>query len=365
MSLEEDFRAHVEACARRGARFPNSAGLRRFWREGRALSERLARSTKKRFFSEYGDYFSGAARSLTRSARADVEFLRFGWSRPSLELLDAHAAFGRTNSLVATSDSGRQVVALLPTRTALILLLAQLGYDLEAFCRDRSVWRDFESATREDAVMTSLECATFERLRRRFAILTPAITLSEIVYDDLETEEEWRVDFIPNDTERVARILGRDDYYFEESSIVVGKRKFPWTTMYPMKDLLGASDGDVTREKNAERDTTEYEARDRATKRPAAPSHEDRTSAPSSDATDGKRRLDVVVARGTMPIAAWRALKPGDVLTTSAPSEQLFDVVLDGKVILRGRPGIYRGAHAIQIQELVDSMSDSPEKLKK
>lgn len=348
MSLRDEFRARAEAYARREAQFPNSVGLSRYWREGRAFSERLTRSEKKSFFSEFGDYFTSAARLLV-GARVDVAFRRFGISSPARARSAANAEFGRTNCLLATSDSGRQIAFLFPTRTALILLLAQMGYELDAFCRDKTIWRDFESTTGKDSYLTAIEREVFARLRRRFCDLAPAITLPEKIYQDFHSDEEWRVDFLADDYERVARILGNDDYYYEERALIVAKREFPWTTLYPANDLF-----ETRREPNDERPNPK-ERRESTESEPIAspPASVPRpTQKNSSDNSGAKQRIDVVIARGKMPCAAWQALKPGDVITTDEPADKLFEGVLNGQTVFRGRPGLYRGAHAIQIEEL-------------
>lgn len=295
------------------------------------------------FFAEFASAFVEAARRLT-APTADVLFDGFGFA----SLDDVERRFGGSNdvsseNLLLGDQSGARYLFVAPSSTFRLLFDAALGFDVEALCANEAFWNDFNADLQ--APLTSFEEEALAQEAASFAALSPTALLAS---------SPTVVAFRPTPN-RVALELDDVLFYWERRVLRLGGRYFPWTFVFPTRLLAPLTDAALSRE------STPAERSPFSSRRPVPPSQP--TEPFSSDAstfsastlpTSPTFELAVVVERGEMPAESWRRLKPGDVLTTNVPANALFLGLVNDAPRFLCRPGLFRGAAAVQIQTRAD-----------
>lgn len=306
-----------------------------------------------------------------------------------------------------------------PASTWLLFLDAFLGVDVARLAADQRLWREFVESTRVHPTMTELERAVFladaprlgrlnprwcvsdgesadetpewktryfeERAEKGAIYLSPdllywerrtiqlgekvvpwAVLLSAVDLADAAEADEPRSR--SNDCQDVA-----SESLFSSSerrySVSVGRGGEGQDEDYylrrpdrrPDRETLRRSfDAESRRREDADglASGAEYQASqreygERNTNAPLAAIPLPNLDEPLDN--DEEKTLIIRVATGSISLEDWLSLRPGDVLTTDAPADKLFDAVVDDDVFFHVRPGVYKGATAFQIKEKLGS----------
>ncbi len=313
-------------------RFPNATFFAPIFsrRTSESAFSRSATDPDAAFFSEFAPVLATAARRLTEST-ADVVFDRFGFATPNdFERLFSQDARSAETLQFANGRGARFLLVAAPT-TFRLLFDAALGFDVSAICANEALWARFNADA--NVPLTPLELDALSPELARFAALSP---LEPAV-------DAWRPVSFARTGIRDAFALDDDLVYWERRQIRLANRVFPWTIALPTRLLSPLADAAV------------------ASSAPLAPSESSATFEPSRSCSprletpravppsERTFEFSVVVERGEASADFWRALKPGDVLTTNAPANALFLGLLDGEPRYLCRPGLFRGAAAAQI----------------
>ena len=293
------------------------------------------------FFAEFESSFVEAARRLT-APTAEVLFDDFGFA----PLDDFARRFGRSNdvfseTLLLGDQKGARYLFVAPSSTFRLLFDAALGFDVATLCANKALWNDFNADAQTP--LTPFEEEALAQEAASFAALSPVARFSS---------SPTVAAFRPTST-RVALELDDALFYWERRVLRLGARSFPWTLVFPTRLLAPLADAALSRESTP-----------RSSLSPAPPAEPSRSTAPfSSDASafsasalpgSSSFELAVVVERGEIPAESWRRLKPGDVLTTNVPANALFLGLVNDAPRFLCRPGLFRGAAAVQIKTRVD-----------
>lgn len=297
------------------------------------------------FFSEFAPSFVEAARRLT-APTAEVRFDRFGFatlddfSRRFAEVADAASL-----ALLFADDRDSRFLLVAPPSTLRLLFVAALGFDVAELCANEALWSDFNADLQTPP--TSFEQETFAQEAIRFAALSPFPSLVS------PSADAWRLVSFPSSPVRAALELDDGLFYWERRFIRLAERVFPWTLFFSTRRLVPLADAALPRQ-TFETSAAAYrptQASSNASFSSSAPSN----SAQSLNLTPNNDvELAVVVERGEMSADAWRRLKPGDVLPTNVPANALFLGLVDDAPRFLCRPGLFRGAAAVQIQSRAD-----------
>ncbi|MBR4834347.1 MAG: hypothetical protein IKU86_08485 [Thermoguttaceae bacterium] len=276
------------------------------------------------FFSDFAPFLATTARRLTAST-ANVVFDRFGFATPNdFERESVDGASDDAESLLFENARGARFLLVAPRPTFRLLFDAALGFDVSAICANEALWAQFAADARFP--LTPFELDALSPEFERFAALCPLAT------DDDSAEESpdaWRPVSFARSSTLCPLDLDDDLVYWERRLIRLAERVFPWTFFVSTRRLAPTAD-----------------AAKLAEPRRSSPPLEPSRDLPPSERTF---EFSVVVERGEASADFWRNLKPGDVLTTNAPSNALFLGLLDGEPRFLCRPGLFRGAAAAQI----------------
>lgn len=303
------------------------------------------------FFSAFAPRLADSARRLTTPA-ADVFFERCGFSTPeefARSLADA-APLPSQALLFADARDARFLVAV-PPSTLRLFFDAALGFDVAALCANEALYGDFNADARQS--LTPFEEEAFAPEFPRFASLSPLATA-----DASSSVDAWRPVSSLLTPRRAAFALDAPLLYWERRSIRLAERVFPWTVVFSTRFLASLVDSTPLRESARPASSTRSayvnascSTAPRSTFVPSTfPCDESRRSPSSDEASKPAFDLAIVVEQGKMSAESWRRLKPGDLLTTNVPANALFLGLLDGEPRFLCRPGLFRGAAAVQIK---------------
>ena len=347
--------ASYSSCA--PARFPNAALFAPIFAGRRAPD--ASPSPNAAFFSEFAPFFVEAARRLTAST-AEVLFDDFGFA----PLDDFASRFGRSNDAVSETlllgdDRDVRCLFVAPPSTFRLLFNAALGFDVAALCANETLWNDFNADAQTP--LTSFEEEAFAQEAARFAALSPPAVF---------TSPPSVVSFRPT-SNRVALELDDVLFYWERRVLRLADRDFPWTLVFPTRFLAPLADAALARDFSALAPSPSSTQSPTFADFPSvSPRHSADPAKPTvsvcSDASPFPASADsvspsenafefaVVVERGEMPTDSWRRLQPGDILTTNAPANALFLGLVNDAPRFLCRPGLFRGAAAVQIKTRAD-----------
>ncbi len=314
------------------------------------------------FFAEFESSLVEAARRLT-APTAEVLFDGFGFA----SLDDVAGGFGRSNdvlpeTLLLGDDRGARSLFVAPPSTFRLLFDAALGFDVEALCANATLWNDFNADAQTP--LTPFEEEAFAQESVRFATLFPTAAFSSS-----PTVVAFRPTF-----GRVALELDDALFYWERRVLRLADRYFPWTFVFSTRFLAPLADAALARDFSestpssfSSTQTPRSNVPESRSSVPFSPPFSRRAAEPTestpllSDAavdsalpSEGDFELAVVVERNEMPTESWRRLKPGDVLTTNVPANALFLGLVNDAPRFLCRPGLYRGAAAVQIKTRAD-----------
>ncbi len=325
-------------------RFPNAPRFAPIFagRELPPAAQDGATNPNAAFFSEFAPSFAEAARRLT-APTAEVRFDRFGFATlDDFPRRFTEADDGASSSLLFADYRDARFLLVAPPSTLRLLFAAALGFDVAELCANEALWSDFNADLQTPP--TSFEQETFAQEAVRFAALSPFPSLVS------SSDDAWRLVSFPSSPVRAALELDDALFYWERRFVRLAERVFPWTLVFSTRRLLPLADAALPRPTLA----TALASRRSTLSAPSdqlAPSNsaESLNSPPNNDV-----ELAVVVERGEMSADAWRRLKPGDVLPTNVPANALFLGLVDDAPRFLCRPGLFRGAAAVQIQSRAD-----------
>ncbi|MBP3558909.1 MAG: FliM/FliN family flagellar motor switch protein [Thermoguttaceae bacterium] len=337
------------------ARFPDAARFAPIFAGRRAPD--ASPSPDAPFFAEFASSLVEAARRLT-APTADVLFVGFGFA----PLDDLSRRFERSNdgvseSLLLGDARGARYLFVAPRSTFRLLFDAALGFNVEEICANEALWNDFNVDAQAPLTPFEEEALTQEAIR--FAALSPLAVLSS---------PSTVVAFRPT-SKRVALELDDALFYWERRVLRLGDRLFPWTLVFPTRFLVPLADAALPRESTPQTPrsdappfppvpTPSLESSPFSSRSSAEPSQPTPffpvSGSPSVSPSPASFELAVVVERGETSAETWRRLKPGDVLTTDVPANALFLGLVDDAPRFLCRPGLFRGAAAVQIKTRVD-----------
>lgn len=320
------------------------------------------------FFAEFESSFVEAARRLT-APTAEVLFDGFGFA----SLDDVAGGFRRSNdvlpeTLLLGDDRDARSLFVAPPSTFRLLFDAALGFDVAALCANATLWNDFNADAQTP--LTPFEEEAFAQESVRFATLFPTAAFSSS-----PTVVAFRPTF-----DRVALELDDALFYWERRVLRLADRYFPWTFVFSTRFLAPLADAALPRDFSepapssfSSTQTPRANVPDSRSSALFSPPFSRRAAEPTestpflSDApgfldaavdsvlpSEGDFELAVVVERNEMPTESWRRLKPGDVLTTNVPANALFLGLVNDAPRFLCRPGLYRGAAAVQIKTRAD-----------
>ena len=330
------------------------------------------------FFSAFSPLLGDSARRLTAPS-ADVSFERCGFSTSdALERSLADVSLFPTQALLFADARDARFLVAAPTSTWRLLFDAALGFDVAALYANETFCNDFNADVRQ--LLSPFEQEAFVPEFPRFAALSPLATAP----DPSSTVGSWRPVSPLLPPSSVAFAFDVPLLYWERRSIRLAGRVFPWTVVFSTRFLASLVETKPCREPerasqstrlahfNASRSSTPFPSSSSSSSSSSSTSFGDssrspfesrpfpcdepprpfeRESSPSSyDKSKTTFDLSIVVEQGQMSAESWRRLKPGDVLPTNVPANALFLGLLDGVPHFLCRPGLFRGAAAVQIK---------------
>ena len=287
------------------------------------------------FFSEFASSLAETVKRLT-SPTAEVLFDRFGFAT----LDDFARRFesetdGAPKTLHFTDERGARHLLLAPSSTFRLLFDAALGFDVAKICANEALWNDFNADA--STPLTPFEEEAFADAATRFAPLSPVAAFSSTLTAAVSFRQTLS---------RAALELDAPLFYWERRFVRISNRLFPWTLVFPTRFLASL----------LPRDFSEPTPRFAESPRSQQPStlRSDASAVDFVSTPENNFELAVVVERGEMSAEAWRRLKPGDVLTTNVPANALFLGLVNDAPRFLCRPGLFRGAAAVQIKSRAD-----------
>lgn len=329
-------------------RFPNA---RRFapifsGREAPFAPSSESPTSDEAFFSEFESSLVEAARRLT-TPTAEIFFDGFGFATlDAFERRFADSSVGSSETLLFADAGGARFLFLAPTPTLRLFFAAALGFDVAAICANEALWSDFNADAQTPP--TSFEQETIAQAATRFAPLSPLASLFSASAD------AWRLVSFPSTPTRAALELDDALFYWERRFIRISERLFPWTLVFSTRFLAPLADAALP--PSASLHSTQFPQSPRSSPNalPSFPAPPSSVSQTLNSRSTSDFELAVVVERGEMAADAWRRLKPGDVLTTNVPANALFLGLVNDAPRFLCRPGLFRGAAAVQIQSRAD-----------
>ena len=363
------------------ARFPNAPFFAPIF-SGRQTPPVASSSQQEAFFSEFESPLVEAARRHT-APTAEILFDAFGFA----SLDEFSRRFDRSPDVPSTpllfADArGARFLLLAPTSTLRLLFTAALGFDVEAICANEALWSDFNADAQTPLTFFEKETGAQEAVR--FATLSPVSSFSTAPFDSLS---------FPQTPTRAALELDAALFYWERRFLRLSNRLFPWTLVFSTSFLAPLAEAALSRQSTRSNSLPLHSPSISLSTQPAylspvaqpstattspqstqlfysthpsqslqnarsfqstepRPSGEQSNS--SSPANPSSCELSIVVERGEMPAESWRRLKPGDVLRTNVPANALFLGLIDDAPRFLCRPGLFRGAAAVQIKSRAD-----------
>lgn len=360
-------------------RFPNASRFAPIF-AGRETPPGETANPDAAFFSAFAPCLAESARRLT-SPSADVRFDRCGFATPdALALSLDSASSAPSQALLFADDRDARFLFAAPSSTLRLLFDAALGFDVAQLCANQALYDDFNA----DAIqpLTSFEEEAFAAEFPRLASLAPVALSAPAA---TPTVDGWRPVSSLLSPRRAALAFDAPLLYWERRSIRLAERVFPWTVVFSTRFLASLIDSPRLSESTRNSDSPRSPHSPRSpypspssfpsssprfadSPRPtqpvpfpspcapldAPPFAPVRAPSPSSSSSSADSQttfdLSIVVEQGQMSAESWRNLKPGDVLTTNVPANALFLGLLDGVPRFLCRPGLFRGAAAIQIK---------------
>ncbi len=258
------------------------------------------------------DEETGSYRELTRRASSETR----------------KGASGAPQSFFFLNDVGERFLVVAPTATVLLLLDAFLGLDVEKICDDDLLWRDLCESARKRPELTELEKEALSVAAPRIGALNPRWFTRELA--EGSAKPKWKTRFLGQNFQKGADFLDDATIRWERWSFKLRGRVFNLLLAQPSATPVEPSP--TIPESKPAPETTPIPL-------------------PDFDPPDVVKTLIARVATGTVAEEEWRALKPGDVLTTDVPADALFDAIVDDKVLFRVKPGLFQGRPAIQFKE--------------
>ncbi len=262
-----------------------------------------------RFGEETGSYWD-----LTRRASAEAR----------------KGANGAPQSFFFLNDSGERFLVVAPTATVLLMLDAFLGLDVEKLCDDDALWRELCESARKRPELTELEKEILSVAAPRIGALNPRWFTRE--FAEGTAKPKWKTRFLGQNFQKGADYLDDATLRWERWAFKLKGRVLNLFLAQPSATTVAPSPSNPETESSPE--TTPIPLPDL-----------------DLDAPDEIKTMIVRVAKGTIAEEDWRSLKLGDVLTTDAPADALFEAIVDGKVVFRIKPGLFQGRPAIQFKE--------------
>ncbi len=304
------------------------------------------------FFSEFEPSLVEAARRLT-TPTAEILFGGFGFATfDAFERRFADSSGGSSEALLFADADGARFLFLAPTPTLRLLFDAALGFDVAAICANEALWSDFNADAQTPP--TPFEQETIAQVATRFTLLSPVASLLSASAD------AWRLVSFPSTPTRAALELDDALFYWERRFLRISERLFPWTLVFSTRFLAPLADAALPPSASPRSTRLPQSPQSFSNAFPSSPNasssaaQSPNSARSSNSCSSPDLELAVVVERGEMPADAWRRLKPGDVLTTDVPANALFLALVNDAPRFLCRPGLFRGAAAVQIQSCAD-----------
>ena len=291
-------------------------------------------SEKQDIESQEEKFLAGALESLL-GAHVDVELERFDSNSTIQDFAKEwmnvvpFEILGVEETLVFQKDEKDLFIIVAPTTTFLLYLDAYLGLDVEELCSNESLWSEFSQELSSRAAMTEEERTAFEVAAPSLGFLNPAWGKGgEYRFD--EKSHGWKTSFSENDLANVAELLNGNSARWEIYSFKLRGRAFHFaliSSSLPSRD--GANGDGMERAGRTLQGASEIKK-------------------------DCKKEVCIRIAEGRASEDVLRNLKPGDVLTTDAPADKLFEAIVDGKVAFLVKAGLFQGTPAVQVKEILE-----------
>ena len=263
-----------------------------------------------------------------------IETTRLGEETGSYQELTRRAsvearkgASGAPQSFFFLNDDERFLVVA-PTATVLLMLDAFLGLDVEKLCDDDLLWRDLCESARKRPELTELEKEVLSVAAPRIGALNPRWFTRELA--EGAEKPKWKTRFLGQNFQKGAELLDDAPLRWERFGLKLRGRVFNLLLAQPAATPVAPSP------------TIPF---------PASPPETTPIPLPDFDSPDEIKTLIARVAKGTIAEEEWRALKPGDVLTTDVPANSLFEALVDDEVVFLVKPGLFQGRPAVQFKE--------------
>ena len=225
--------------------------------------------------------------------------------------------------------SDERLLLVVPTSTLQFLLDVFLGLDVERLSSDRRKWRLFVESNGKTNGLTELEREVFLGEAPRLGVFNPR-WFDEAVAEG-NKEPLWRTRFLGQDLRKGVDFMGDGTVYWEIRNVELNGLCLGIALLFDASALPESSERQTISKTESEPEAIVL---------------------PDFEKMEEPVTMTVRIASGTMEETDWLALRPGDILTTDAPADQLFDAIVDNKVIFKVRPGLYRGQPAVQIKEI-------------
>ena len=290
---------------------------------------------EKPHVGEQGEKYLGGALERLLGTNVDVKLERFGVNTTIQDFADEwmnvvpFEILGVEETLVFQKDEKESFIVVAPTTTLLLYLDAYLGLDIEELCSDDSLWSAFSQELSSRAAMTAEERTAFEVAASSLGLLNPAWGKGAGDRFD-EKNLEWKTTFSENELADVAASLNGVSIRWSIYSFDLSGRSFYFSLVYPASSSRAL---DNEKEKGGESRTLQ---------------------GANIDREDRAKKVCIRIAEGVVAEDALRNLKPGDVLTTDAPADKLFEAIVDGKIAFLVKAGLFQGTPAVQVKEIFE-----------
>ncbi|MGN0930364.1 MAG: FliM/FliN family flagellar motor switch protein [Thermoguttaceae bacterium] len=290
-------------------------------------------SEKHEIESQEEEFLAGALERLL-GAHVDVELERFDFKSTIQDFAKEwmnvvpFEILGVEETLVFQKDEKDLFILVAPTTTFLLYLDAYLGLDIEELCSNESLWSEFSQELSARAAMTEEERTAFEVAAPSLGILNSSWGKGEENRLDGKNGG-WKTTFTENDLANVAGLLNGDIARWSIYSFQLRGRTFHFALISPFLTSNGVANGDG--------------------KGQGARTFQDLNEIKK----DCKTKVCIRIAEGRVSEDVLRNLKPGDVLTTDAPADKLFEAIVDGKVAFLVKAGLFQGTPAVQVKEIL------------
>lgn len=305
-----------------------------------ASSQDSVKKDKNSFSAKYttdeqDEKFLAGALDRLLGAHVDVELKRFGsnstiqdFAKEWMNVVPLDV-LGVEETLVFEKEKKDWFIIVAPTTTFLLYLDAFLGLDIEELCTNESLWSEFSQELSARAAMTEEERTAFEFAAPNLGVLHSAWGQEDENRFDGK-DHGWKTTFSENDLANVLGDLNGVSARWSIYSFDLRGRSFNFALISPSLTSRQVANGD---EKG----------------------QEDRAFQDSNEVQKNcKKKVYIRIAEGRVSEDVLRNLKPGDVLTTDAPADKLFEAIVDGKVAFLVKAGLFQGTPAVQVKEILE-----------